>query len=385
MGESDESDTAGREVDHAFGEAVGRLGPRLLAGLDALEQSFRHLHPPAFPQIRALLAPARDALEEALEDFDGVPAPESIADFRDRLERVARLVLEALAGIVDPGPPSEGAARALGAMHRHARAQDALYPLRHVLPPVSAWFAEPFRRDDLAALEAPAASDAGAGTPPRVGLFRSAASGEPGERGHFDLYVPECHDGREAWPLVVALHGGSGNGSDFLWSWLREARSRRCLLLAPTSRGSTWSLDAPAHDGVGLARMVEWVAERWPVDRERVLLTGLSDGATMTLLVGLGEATPFTHLAPVSGVLHPMNFAIGNVERARERPIYLVHGALDWMFPVSLAREAARVLEEAGARLVYREIDDLSHTYPREENARIIEWLDPGRAAPLAT
>jgi phospholipase/carboxylesterase len=123
------------------------------------------------------------------------------------------------------------------------------------------------------------------------------------------------------------------------------------------------------------------VSSQWKVDAESVLLTGLSDGATMTLLVGLGSDTPFTHLAPVSGVLHPMNFAIGNLGRARERPIYLVHGALDWMFPVSLAQEAARVLEESGADLVYREVADLSHTYPREENARIIEWLDPQRVA----
>jgi len=25
---------------------------------------------------------------------------------------------------------------------------------------------------------------------------------------------------------------------------------------------------------------------------------------------------------------------------------------------------------------VYREIEDLSHTYPREENAAILEWFD---------
>ena len=39
-------------------------------------------------------------------------------------------------------------------------------------------------------------------------------------------------------------------------------------------------------------------------------------------------------------------------------------------------------LEKAGARIVYREIEDLSHTYPREENARILEWLDPALALP---
>jgi phospholipase/carboxylesterase len=247
-----------------------------------------------------------------------------------------------------------------------ARAQARLYPLRSALPPVSAFFAEPFQRESLDTLEAPPESEA------RVGLFRS---GDPDARGGFDLYVPESYDGREARPLVVALHGGSGNGEDFLWTWLREARSRGFLLLSPTSRNSTWSLNAPEIDGAALRQTTEWVASEWNVDREHVLLTGLSDGATMTLLVGLGDDAPFTHLAPVSGVLHPRNFAIGNLDRARAKPIYLVHGALDWMFPVTLAQEAARVLEDADAQLVYREIADLSHTYPREENPAILSWF----------
>ena len=101
----------------------------------------------------------------------------------------------------------------------------------------------------------------------------------------------------------------------------------------------------------------------------------MSDGATYALLCGLAPAMPFTHLAPVSGVLHPFLFADGGLGRARGRPIYLVHGALDWMFPVATARQAHQVLAAAGALVVYREIEDLSHTYPRDENPRILDWL----------
>lgn len=32
-------------------------------------------------------------------------------------------------------------------------------------------------------------------------------------------------------------------------------------------------------------------------------------------------------------------------------------------------------LEMAGARVVYREVEDLSHTCPRDENPRILDWL----------
>jgi phospholipase/carboxylesterase len=357
------------EQEQRFGEAVGRLAPIVLAGVEALERLLRWLHPPDLPDRAEALRPLRDALIDRSPPLEACPPPEGLEAFREDLLEAAVLTQRAMERFLDPG--REGASAALLGMHEHARAQARLYPLRRALPPIARWFAEPFRRDDLDSLEALPDSTA------RVGLMRS---GEPDTRGGFDLYVPESYDGSEPWPLVVALHGGSGHGADFLWTWLREARSRRVLLLAPTSRGSTWSLDASESDGRVLCEIATRVSAEWNVDRDRVLLTGLSDGATMSFLVGLGDRVPFTHLAPISGVLHPMNFALGNLDRARDRPIYLVHGRLDWLFPVALAREAARVLEEAGAALVYREIADLSHTYPREENARIIAWLDPSRA-----
>ena len=128
--------------------------------------------------------------------------------------------------------------------------------------------------------------------------------------------------------------------------------------------------------------MLRHVCENWSVDRSRILLTGLSDGATFALLTGLAPDSPFTALAPVSGVLHPANHANGNLPRAAGRRIYLVHGALDWMFPVAVAQMARDALQAAGSDLTYREIPDLSHAYPREENDSILKWFDPGLALP---
>jgi phospholipase/carboxylesterase len=186
-------------------------------------------------------------------------------------------------------------------------------------------------------------------------------------------------------PLVVALHGAFGFGQDFLWTWLRETRTRGCLLLAPTSTDTTWSLDAPGRDAARLASMLAFVRGRWPVDPAHILLTGLSDGGTFALLAGLLEESPYTHIASVSGVLHPANFALGNVARSRGRPIRIVHGALDWLFPVALARAAHDALRAAGAAVVYRELPDCSHTWPREENARILRWMDPSLTLPGET
>ncbi len=152
--------------------------------------------------------------------------------------------------------------------------------------------------------------------------------------------------------------------------------------MAPTSLGRTWSLMGADIDAEPLFRMVEEVVATWPVDRARILLTGFSDGATYSLMVGLREDAPFTALAPISGILHPRGAWRGNLKRARGCRIYLVHGALDWMFPVGFAQVGRDVLTEHGADLVYREIEDLSHAYPREENDAILRWFDPSLALP---
>jgi phospholipase/carboxylesterase len=46
------------------------------------------------------------------------------------------------------------------------------------------------------------------------------------------------------------------------------------------------------------------------------------------------------------------------------------------MFPVQVARQTHEALSAAGADVTYREIDDLSHCYPREINAEMLRWLN---------
>jgi phospholipase/carboxylesterase len=363
-------------------EAIGGLLPSLLQTLERIGWAQRHLHPPLAGRLAAALSPCAGAMVAPLHAVETVECADDLRFIRDRLVDVSRQTLE-LVRAFDEAARSPGDMMGLyRALRRFARAQETLYPLAPIFDPVSRWFLEPARRDDdalVARLRAAVLRDDDDAR--RTGVLH--ASNERDERGGFSLYVPEQSDAQRPMPLVVALHGGHGHGRDFLWAWLREARSREVLVLSPTSRDRTWSImGGDDVDAEPLRKMVESVAERYPVDRARVLLTGMSDGATYALLCGLREGMPFTHLAPLSGVLHPMLLANGDLVRARDMPVYLVHGALDWMFPVYTARLARQALTAAGARLVYREVEDLSHTYPRDENPKILDWLgDPTAAA----
>jgi phospholipase/carboxylesterase len=66
---------------------------------------------------------------------------------------------------------------------------------------------------------------------------------------------------------------------------------------------------------------------------------------------------------------------MADATRLHGLPNFITHGRLDWMFPVQVARQTQAALSAAGAKVTYREIDDLSHCYPREINATLLNWL----------
>jgi len=345
--------------------------PPLLQSLESLGFIARNLNPPDFDRVmEAAGAPdqALRAVQPRLADW-----PEEFAGIKNALETAADAALAAFDGLRAVQNGNGDLVAVFRALRYAPRALEALYPLAAKLPPVSSFFVDPALREDadlLARLAAPALED--------TGIFHD--HNEPGSRGGFSLYVPEYYMPDRAWPLVMALHGGSGNGRGFLWSWLRDARSHGAILVAPTATGNpstktTWTLMGDDTDSPNLARILSSVRERWNVDPTKLLLTGMSDGGTFCYVSGLEAASPFTHIAPVAATFHPLMAEMADAERLRGLPVYLVHGKLDWMFSVQVARQTQQLLSAAGAEVTYRELDDLSHTYPREINAPMLEWL----------
>ena len=354
-------------------DAIEALLPPLLGTFERLAWVQRHLFPPEAPRLAGVLTEKRESLPAALRALEALACPDDVRFMRERLLDVARRTADLVAAFSDAARSPGDVIGLYRPLRRFASVQETLYPLAPVLDAVSRWFLEPARRGDDLLVERLRAAALREDEVP-VGIRH--ADNAHAARGGLSLYVPEAWDGRSAMPLVVALHGGSGHGRDFLWSWLADARTREVLLMAPTSRERTWSIIGGEDvDAENLRHMVESVAARYPVDKSRVLLTGMSDGATYALVCGLEEGMPFTHLAPACGVLHPKLLLGDRLARAHGRPVYVIHGALDWMFPIHVARQARDLLVAAGARVIYREIEDLSHTYPRDENPRIVDWL----------
>ena len=347
---------------------------QLISVLEGLTVFQRRFFPPEFPALRKSLFPLQAALKQVKQKLDETAISPGLGRPWQTITEVCDLMLDAIELILAAATSDfqDIVTQAMRSFRRICRIQEKLYPLCCASPSLNRFYLEPQYYDRVA--ESGPVQPQGSG----VGLQHVGVEDRYYARGALSLYVPESYDETNTWPLVIALHGGFGHGRDFIWTWLREARSRRFILMAPTSIETTWSLLDPELDGAALIEKLENVQSRWNIDSDHILLTGISDGATFALASALQASSPFTAFAPVAGVLPPLN-----LNAVENRRIFWVHGALDWMFPVHSAQTAFNALNSAGADVTLRIIEDLSHTYPREENSRILQWFTPDLALPV--
>ncbi|KAF0157895.1 MAG: hypothetical protein FD159_1251 [Syntrophaceae bacterium] len=337
----------------------------LVAALTAFEKGLRKLNPLAISAIRDELTVQVPTLAASRAFLSAVDQNAREEDGCQGLLRACDFILSAIRNFANEEDIQAAYISALRAARKSCRAQEALFPLCGVFLEVNRYFLEPGVTSPL---------------PPKqkahcdsTGIIHAGSSQHPHARGGYSLYIPETYSSERAWPLVVALHGGYSHGRDFIWSWLREARSRGFVLFAPTSQAMTWSIAHVEVDGQTLIRHLEEVCSRVHIDRNRILLTGMSDGGTFALAMGMSGESSYPLIAPVSCALPPVD-----MRQARGKRILWVHGAQDWIFPVSWAVQACRDLLQSGADIKLKVVEDLSHTYPRETNDSILTWFGMG-------
>ena len=246
-----------------------------------------------------------------------------------------------------------------------------LYDLRSELAPIQPYWllAEDLPR--LAELETPVE-----GSSVQTGVMHRPQTKKHAE---YSLYVPENYDPSQRWPLVITLHGGHGRGDDYMLTWLRIAKSKGLILLSPKSLGQTWSIQQPGLDIRSILAMLEEVMDEYAVNTSRILVSGLSDGGTFSYALGISCPKLFVGIAPIAGVLLPRL----NYKQATALPIFIVHGAKDFIFPVSSARMARDFLEgQEFVNIIYTELPDWGHAYTYSINETLVlPWFEklPGR------
>lgn len=359
------------DLNENMPEAFDAALEPLLGALEVMAFVARHMHPPDLPDIVAAIGYADTPVRERMAALADQAFPEAAQPILTRINTASGAVCAAFEELRRAAAKPKGLMEAYYALRHGIQAREALYPLTAQFPSISRHFLEESAREDQDLL---ARIAAGAGKP-GAGLMHSSDTSSA-TRGGFSIYIPETYDAAIPHPVMLALHGAGGSGRAFLWTWMRAARTRGVILVSPTSRAPTWSLDGPDIDTPNLASLMDQVRGRWNVDEKRMLMTGMSDGGSFTYMSGLLEDQPYTHLAPVAASFPPLMLEFYKAERMKGLPVHITHGALDWLFPPAQGRAMAAGLESFDAKVVYREIDDLSHTNPDDdENAEVMDWF----------
>ena len=179
----------------------------------------------------------------------------------------------------------------------------------------------------------------------------------------YRLYAPPRARAHGKLPLIVFLHGSGQNGDNneyqiadgangalqLLDAALREHRP--ILFLAPQSPQDYW---VPAR----VMAVIADVEKHWPVDRDRIVLTGLSSGATGDWDAAKTWPDRFAALVPMSGMTETAGLA--SIARV---PEWVFHAADDDDTDVETgaggamvgSRAVVRALREAGGHPCYTE------------------------------
>lgn len=191
------------------------------------------------------------------------------------------------------------------------------------------------------------------------------------------LVVPEGLSAGEPLPLVVMFHGAGGAADRVLPHWVRHARSRRFLLLAPQSMYPTWDIVIGGHgpDRQRLDNALEAVAAHFPLDPTRLAFAGFSDGGSYALSMGLTNGDVASHVIGLSAGF--MNaFAQAGTPR-----FFLAHGRSDSQLPIETSAHAhARRLLESGYDLTLQPFDG-DHVIVPWVVDRAVDFVLEGSAA----
>jgi len=237
----------------------------------------------------------------------------------------------------------------------------------------------------------------------------------------YRIFIPSQQE-NIAYPLIIALHGAGERGNDneaqiephklaTVWADSINQKSHPCFVIAPQCPknerwvDSNWDLNTFDFKSKPISNeletvydLIEKTIEKYPIDRHRIYITGLSMGGIGTWYMLMKYPKTFAAAIPMSGVGDPQIACdIAHI------PIWNFHGDMDKAVSVEGSRMMIEALGKCGdgvllipnpnsrdilenevnteeimnSDLIYTEYQDKGHVIWKEsyENILVREWL----------
>lgn len=200
---------------------------------------------------------------------------------------------------------------------------------------------------------------------------------EATELGYILTAPSDIKEGEEL-PLIIFLHGAGERGDNLdmlkvycvpkLFTKNQEHDGIRAFTISPQCpQEHTW-IDFKSE----LFALFDEIIEKYPIDKSRVSLCGISMGGFGTWELALSEPWRFSAIAPLCG--GGMNWRAWYV---KDIPIRVYHGRRDDIVPLSQSEAMVNSVRLQGGNVEFIIYDDLSHNcWDRAfEETDLIKWL----------
>jgi len=218
---------------------------------------------------------------------------------------------------------------------------------------------------------------------------------ETGQKLPYRLLVPRPRpDLPPKLPLVLVLHGASARGSDNrkinteafqVMTAPAFQQVYPSFILAPQCPGdgqwvdTPWvkgsyvldSLEITPHLSIAM-EIIDMMIETFPIDDDRVYITGQSMGGYGTWDLIMRFPDRFAAAIPICGAGDP-----SQASRISHIPIWVFHGGLDRVVPVSASREMVKALQDRNGKIIYTEYPECGHAVWARAWGRMetFDWL----------
>ena len=205
---------------------------------------------------------------------------------------------------------------------------------------------------------------------PRLAAFQSSADGS---RQEYAVYAPPGYDPARRYPLILALHEEDSNHiAELKHIFALPARYGESplqnLMTLPVLPNLDFVVACPfargnmGYQGVAEQDVYDTLADverRYPVDPDRVYLTGSSMGGGAALWMALTRPDLWAAVAPVCAAPVPGSEELAG--NALHLPIRLFHGDQDPLVPVASSRQWQKRLLDLGVPVDYVEYPGVRH------------------------
>jgi polyhydroxybutyrate depolymerase len=166
------------------------------------------------------------------------------------------------------------------------------------------------------------------GIMPVVGVDEEITIDASGTPRTYLRHVPPVHNGADALPVVVDLHGyQEGARIHTSMSGLGPyGDTQGFITITPQGQGQVprWIAESGSEDVAFIGNVLDDVESTLCVDLDRVFVTGLTNGAFMTSTLACDMAERIAAAAPVAGISD-----IEGCNPARPVPVIAFHGTAD--------------------------------------------------------